>query len=114
VKYFLVLVFFLFSIKSYAAWLDTSGTVVGITTYASTETILITLSANGRDVQECASKNVFAIGKDLSVEARARMYSMLLAAQATGRTVVVSYSEADGCEPWGSTQNVYRRIVRLR
>ncbi|GLX84527.1 hypothetical protein tloyanaT_07790 [Thalassotalea loyana] len=103
----------LFSFNSNAAWIDASGAVTSLVTYASTETVLVTLSNAGKDTG-CANKVTFAISKDISSEARARMYSMLLAAQSTGRSVVVTYNDTGGCEPWDANQNAYRKIVRLR
>ncbi len=97
-----------------AAWLNSTGTVKDIITYSSRETVLVNLSISGAVVDECSNETTFAISKELSPEARARMYSMLLSAQATGRTVVVSYEDSGGCESWGSSPNVYRKIVRLR
>lgn len=48
------------------------------------------------------------------IERRARMFSMLLAAKASGTPVIVAYSDVGGCEPWGADQNAYRKIIRLR
>ncbi len=101
------------SFASQAVWLNTSGKVTGITTYAGRDTVLITLDSPGTTVSECASDSVFAIGHDYSAEQRARMYAMFLAAQASDRRVTVSYNDTGNCEPWGSTPSVYRRIVRM-
>jgi hypothetical protein len=96
-----------------AAWLNTSGTVDRITTYYHRETVLIRLSSNGVDVPACSNNTTFAISKDISPEARARMFAMLLSAQATGREVTVTYSDAGSCESWDSNPSAYRRILRL-
>ena len=103
----------LFSISANSAWLNTTGMITNLTTYSHTETILVALSNVGSDISACSDKTTFAISKSISPEARARMYSMLLAAQASGRPVVVSYSDTGGCEPWDASQNVFRQIVRL-
>lgn len=113
-KLLVVLFFLTASQDSVAAWLNTSGKVTGIVTYMRSETILVTLSSSGTNVAECSSTVTFAISSSMSTEGRSRMYAMLLSAQATGRTIIVSYNEAGSCEAWGATQNVYRRIVRLR
>lgn len=97
-----------------ASWLDTSGKLTSLVTYMGKETILVTLDVSGSKVAECSNTRTFAISSSMSPEGRSRMYAMLLSAQATRRPVTVSYSESDGCEPWGATQNVYRQIVRLR
>lgn len=102
------------SSSSFSAWLDTEGHVVQIATYADKNTILVTLTNHGTDVTACSSKSIFAISSAISEESRARMFSMLLAAQASGREVVVSYNDVGGCEPWGASENVYRKIVRLK
>lgn len=111
-----LIVAFLFSwsAAANAAWLNVSGKVENIITYAHTETILVNISANGASVDACSNATTFAISKDISPEARARMYAMLLAAQSTERTVVVSFREVEGCEPWDSNPSAYRQIVRLR
>tara|TARA_R110002060_G_scaffold29939_3_gene40390 strand:+ start:1181 stop:1447 length:267 start_codon:yes stop_codon:yes gene_type:complete len=88
--------------------------VSSIITYAHTDTIIVNISSVGVDVAECANKASFVISKSISSEARTRMYSMLLSAQATGRTLVVAYSNTGGCEPWDANASVYRKIVRLR
>jgi len=113
-KYLFFLTLLLASINSYAVWINTSGTVESIITYSGRETILVGLSSDGTDVEDCSSKTTFAISKDMSEEGRARMYSMLLTAKTTGETVTLSYSDTGGCEEWDSNTNVYRRIVRLR
>ena len=102
------------SATSLASWLDTSGKIVSIVIYPHTETILVSLDSSGVDVSACSSKSNFAISADISLEARTRMYSMLLAAQASGRNVVISYSDVGNCEPWGANTNAYRKITRLR
>lgn len=50
----------------------------------------------------------------MSPEGRARMYSMLLSAQATGREVTVAVLDTGDCESWFSAQDVYRRIARIQ
>ena len=102
------------SVSSYASWTDTGGQVVSLVTYAHTNTILVTLSKDGTDVEACSNKKTFAISKDIGEEQRTRMYSMLLAAQAVGRDVVVSYNRVGNCEPWDANPSGYRKIVRLR
>jgi hypothetical protein len=104
----------LMSASSHAVWLNTAGKVTHIITYAGRETILVNISSDGSPVAECSNKTTFAISASISEEARARMYAMLLSAQATGRDVVLSYNDVGGCEPWGSNASVYRKIVRMR
>ncbi|WP_230390677.1 hypothetical protein [Reinekea sp. G2M2-21] len=102
-------------LKGFSAyWIDSAGTVNSITTYSGSDTILVSLSVSGTNVAQCTDKTVFAISADMPEERRARMYSMLLAAQASGRVVTVSYVNEGGCEPWGSNVNAYRKITRLR
>ena len=113
-KYLFTLMLFTLSFSSSATWLDAVGKVTGLTTYAHTETILVSISSPGADVAECSNKSTFAISSTMSAEGRARMYAMLLSAQATGRNVVISYNSVGNCEPWGPNQNAYRRIVRLK
>ncbi len=96
------------------SWFDTSGKVVSIITYAHTETILVNLDNSGTNVTECSSSATFSISKSMTPETRTRMYSMLLAAQASDRTVVISYNETGGCESWYATASAYRSITRLR
>lgn len=95
-------------------WIDTTGKVLSIATYATKETILVYLDNNGQDVTECSDKQAFAISNTLSSEGRARMYSMLLAAKTAGTPITVSYTNVGSCEAWGSNNSVYRRIMRLR
>lgn len=113
-KYVLTMLTLLVSISANAGWVDSTGTVKNIITYAHTETILVQLSVSGINVAECSNKTTFAISAQMSSEGRARMYSMLLSSQTTGRPVVVAVLDTDGCESWFSTQNVYRRIARIR
>ncbi|MDO6708529.1 hypothetical protein [Photobacterium sp. 1_MG-2023] len=94
-------------------WIDTSGKVFQIATYATTETILVYLDTSGSDVAECSDKQAFAISNTLSSEARSRMYSMLLAAKTAGTPVTVSYTNVGSCEVWGTNNSAYRRIMRL-
>ena len=101
-------------LNSFAAWINTSGTVVDIVTYGHTNTILVNLSSNGTVVGECSNNASFAISKDIDEEARSRMYSMLLAEKAANQQVTVSYNDDRGCEPWDATPKAFRKIVRLR
>ncbi len=111
---FMCLLALVFSTNTSAAWLEAGGKVVGLATYSSSETILVTLSANGSPVAECSNKSTFAISKTMSEEARARMYAMVLAAKAAGTIITVAYNETGSCEPWGSAPSVYRQIKRMR
>lgn len=111
-KVFITLLLLTISQPSFA--LSTSGKITSLVTYSTTETILVTLEDAGTKVDECSSATTFAISKSISAEARARMYAMLLSAQATGRTVTLSYAPVGSCEPWGSNTTAYRKIVRLR
>lgn len=103
----------LFSGFSQAAWLSTSGKVESIVTYSKTNTVLVALTSSGQEVEECSNKTIFAISKDLVPEARNRMFSMLLASEASDADITVSYLNSGGCEPWDSSPNVYRKIVRM-
>ena len=114
-KLTLTIILLFISSNTYAAsWISTSGTVENIITYAHPETILVDLSTDGTNVGECSNKKTFAISKSMSTEGRARMYAMLLSAQATGRVVTISFLDVDGCEPWFSTLNVYRKITIIK
>ncbi len=96
-----------------AEWINVTGEVVGLTTYARTNTILVTLDSEGAEVAECSNRSTFAISKDDVPEARSRMYSMLLAAKTAEKKVVLTYQNIDGCEPWDSNPTAYRKILRL-
>ena len=104
---------FMLPISSYAAWISATGKVDRVVTYGHNNTILVYLSSHGKAVTECSNTNGFAISKSIESEARSRMYSMILAAQALGREVTVSYNDAGGCEPWDANSSVYRKITRL-
>ena len=110
---FLVSLLLLMPLESYAAWITASGKVTDLYTYASRETVLVKLDVNGADVAECSNKTFFAISKDISEEARARMYSTLLAAKVSGSTVSLAFNDVGGCEPWDSNPSVYRVITRI-
>jgi hypothetical protein len=113
-KYIFGVLFFTISQVSNAAWVEASGEVNRIMTYATTDTILITLSSSGTSVPDCSNTSEFAISKSASEESRARMYAMALAAKTAGTTITVAYEESGGCEPWGSNTSVYRTIRRMR
>jgi hypothetical protein len=114
-KLILATMFLFASINVYAAtWITASGTVKQIVTYAHTETILVNISVEGANVGECSNKSTFAISASNSPEGRARMYSMLLSAQATGRVVSLSFLNEGGCEPWFSAPNIYRKIAIIK
>ncbi len=113
-KFITAIFLLMFSLHSEARWLDVSGKVLYLVTYANTNTILVTLDQQGSDVSECSSKDTFAISRGLDPEARSRMYSLLLAAKVSDTPVVISFNEVGNCESWSSTQNVYRKITRLR
>lgn len=110
----LVFIFFvLLSFPSHAVWLNSSGEVTSIITYAGKDTVLVNLSTAGTAVQECASTATFAISSTLSAEQRARMFAILLAAKTAGSKVTISYNDVGSCEPWDSNPNAYRKIIRL-
>lgn len=113
-KFILASMLLLISAPGYAAWLEASGKIESIATYASNETILVTLSSPGKAVPACSNTTTFAISRSISAEARARMFSMLLAARAAGANITVAFDEAGGCEPWDANTNVYRIIKRMR
>ncbi|MEI8594390.1 hypothetical protein [Photobacterium sp. Hal280] len=115
-KHILILIALCLSSNAFSSeyWIDTTGKVLNIATYAATETILVFLDNNGQDVAECSDKHVFAISNTLSSEARSRMYSMLLAAKTAGTSITVSYTNVGSCEAWDSNNSVFRRIMRLR
>lgn len=106
------IVFYSFSVK--AVWLDVSGKVETLTTYATNNTVIVRISQDGLPVEECSNTTHFAISRDISAEARARMYSALLAAKTAGTNIVISYNDVGNCESWGSNPGAYRRITRLR
>jgi hypothetical protein len=110
-----ILVVFLFLPQGvYAYWVDASGKVTSIVTYAHTDTILVKLEVSGTEVAECSNKSEFAISKSVPDERRSKMYALLLAAKMSGTPVTVSYSHSGSCEPWDSNSSVYRMITRLR
>lgn len=97
-----------------AYWVDVSGKVSSIITYAHTDTILVKLDASGSDVSECSNRTDFALSKSIPEERRAKMYSFLLAAKISGTPVTVSFNHSGSCEPWDANSSVYRIIARLR
>lgn len=110
-----ILFVFLFLSKGvYAYWVDASGKVTSIITYAHTDTILVKLEVAGTEVPECDNKSDFAISKSVPEERRSKMYALLLAAKMSGTPVTVSFSHSGNCEPWDSNSSVYRMITRLR
>lgn len=119
IKMVLTVGLFLLSVGVHAGWLSTKGKVQSLVTYASHETVLVTLEDEqgeiipGNGITDCTNKQSFAISRDISTEARARMYAALLAAKTAGTYVTISYSDAGGCEPWDASANVYRKVVRL-
>ena len=110
-KYILTLLIFLTVNTHAASWVSSTGTVKVLATYAHTETIIVEISDDDIGVGTCSNKKAFAISDSMSPEGRARMYSMLLAAQASGRKVTLSYLNEGGCESWFSTHDVYRKIT---
>lgn len=101
-------------LNSYAVWIEAPGKVTHLITYAHNNTILVTLSSSGTPVADCTSKTMFAISKSIEPEARARMYSKLLAAQVSDQTVTVAYNDVGNCEPWDANASAYRKITRLK
>ncbi|WP_028876996.1 hypothetical protein [Teredinibacter turnerae] len=94
-----------------AGWIYTTGKIEKLVSYAHTETILVYLDKTGTNVEECSNKEVFALSSAMSVEGRARMFSMLLSAQARDEEITLSFLDVGGCEAWFSTPDVYRRIA---
>ena len=113
-KKFLIFLVFSLPASAFAGWLDVTSKVDRLVTYAHNNTVLVYLSKTGSDVTACSNKTGFAISKTIEPEARARMYSMLLAAQASDRDVTVTYNDTGNCEPWDAGETVFRKIVRLR
>ncbi|MEM7763891.1 MAG: hypothetical protein AAF290_07390 [Pseudomonadota bacterium] len=103
----------LLSVNSHAVWINVTGTVVNIVTYAHTDTVLVTLSVPGQDVVECVNKTQFAISSTTSEERRARMYAMLLSAKASETPITITYNDVGSCEAYGSTTNAYRTVLRM-
>lgn len=97
-----------------AYWVDATGKVTSIITYAHTDTILVKLDVAGADVPECSNKSDFSISNSVPEERRSKMYALLLAAKMSGAPVTVSFSHSGSCEPWDSKTSVYRIITRLR
>lgn len=117
IKHIFILIALCLSSNAFSStnyWVDTTGKVLNIATYANTETVLVFLDNNGQDVAECSNKQAYAISNTLSSEARSRMYSMLLAAKTAGTPITVSYTNVGSCEAWDSNNSVFRRIMRLR
>ena len=111
-KKFFVVFALLFSVNSHAVWVNVTGTVVNMVTYAHTDTILVTLSVPGQDVVECVNKTQFAISSTMTEERRARIFAMLLSAKASETPVTIAYNDVGSCEAYGSTTNAYRRVLR--
>ena len=103
----------IFSNEALAVWLNVKGKVTSIYTYASRETIIVSLDNVGANVAECSNKTAFAISKSISAEARSRMYSLLLAAHSANREVTIAFNDVGGCEPWDANASAYRRIARV-
>ena len=70
-KFTVFLITLFFSAYSHAYWIDTSGKVTSIITYAHTDTVIVTLTSAGADVAECTNKTNFVISKSINSEARA-------------------------------------------
>ncbi|WP_276754504.1 hypothetical protein [Pseudoalteromonas marina] len=112
-KKLLITIALLFSFNAKAVWLNSTGEIESVVIYTSNKILVKLKNNNGGDVVACSSKDFFAISSTYTEEARARMYSTLLAAKLAGRPVTLSYSDVSNCEAWGSSNNVYRRITRL-
>ncbi|KPZ73121.1 hypothetical protein J8L86_12545 [Shewanella sp. MMG014] len=112
-KVFTVIILLLASSSSHAIWLNTTGKVASIVTYAGRDTVLVNLDNHGTAVAECANNSTFAISLHNSIEQRARMFAILLAAKASDKSVIISYSDTGGCEAWDSNPSAYRKITRL-
>jgi hypothetical protein len=96
-----------------AGWNNTSGTVSSINNYAHTDTVLIKLSSLGEDVEACGNKDTFAIDGALPESRRNQIYSALLAAKASGKSVTLAYDDTGNCIAYGSNPSAYRGIVRI-
>jgi hypothetical protein len=96
-----------------AVWINATGKVEEVWTYATNNTVLVKLSVAGRDVEECSNKTMFAISKGITEEARSRMYSMLLSAQSKGNLVTVSFNDVGSCESWDADPAAFRKIYRV-
>lgn len=101
------------SSNAYSEWENTSGTVISMNNYASTDTVLVKLSSPGVAVTECSNKDYFAIDGSLPENRRSQMYSALLAAKASGNSVTVAYENTGGCVPYGNNSSAYRGIRRI-
>lgn len=112
-KFFIIVLLSSVSYSASAVWVNTTGNINSIVNYAHRDTILVSLSSTGSVVSECSDHTVFAVGHSYLPERRARMYAMLLAAQASDRRITVSYNDAGNCEPWDNSPSVYRLISRL-
>ncbi|AUI85897.1 hypothetical protein BS333_05615 [Vibrio azureus] len=103
----------LLSSNSFAGWLNIAGKVKAISTYAHTNTIIVALEQQGTAIAGCSDTTSFAISKDLQPEARARMYSMALAAEASDSTITISYGgAANDCVKYDNNVS-FRKIVRM-
>ena len=112
-KKLLIALFVLCSFDAKAVWLNSSGEIENVIIYTSNKILVKLKNNNGANVTACSNKEYFAISSSYSEEARARMYSTLLAAKLAGRSVTLSYSDVNNCEAWGNSSSVYRRITRL-
>lgn len=82
-----------------AAWFVTVGKVVGVYTYASTDTVFVTLNnqPSGPLPPGCTSTVYFAINGALPAERRQAMMAQVLSAQASNADVHISWDEAGSC-----------------
>ena len=112
-RYLILLSTVLLSSNGFAGWLNIAGKVKKISTYAHTNTIIVALEQQGTAIAGCSDTTSFAISKDLQPEARARMYSMALAAEASDSTITISYGgAANDCVKYNNNVS-FRKIVRM-
>ncbi|MEJ6475051.1 hypothetical protein [Pseudoalteromonas piscicida] len=112
-KKFIALAALAFSLSANAAWLNSTAEVEDLVTYPGNTILFKLKNNNGTNISACSNKEYFAISSTYPEEARARLYSTLLAATISKTPVTISYSDTGNCEAWGNSPSVYRRVTRL-
>ena len=111
-KLLITALLFFIPLLGHAAWTNTSGKVTLVSTYTTTEHILFTLDNNNITVPENCTTSTFAIEPHISADKRSQLLSVLLAAQASGKTVNIAYDDTL-CTPWTSGSTQYLKVYRI-
>lgn len=97
-----------------AAWFNYSGKVDKISVYGERDTVLVKLvpHPNLEGLPAGCTGDFFALSASWPVERRQQMLSVLLSAQASGRTVTIAYDDAAACASFSANVN-FPAIVRV-